>query len=77
MGAARLGLGFRFLAYHLPDEDADVVLGAVVGGDGEDAGAHGYLPVDLDEPGAEKVVAASRLVCVALEERQNLVREEP
>jgi len=35
---------------HLPDQDADIILGARIVRDGEDARPHGDLIVDLNEP---------------------------
>jgi hypothetical protein len=39
--------------FHLPDQNIDVILGAPIVGDREDAGAHGDLIVYLDESGAQ------------------------
>lgn len=52
----------------LPNQDANVVLGATVPRDWGDACPHGYVTVDLNETWAQKVVASRCLIRVTLQE---------
>lgn len=61
---------------YLPDQDVDVILGAAVVGDREDAGAHGDLVVYLDEPRAQQVVASCCLVGIALQYPSEAIQDQ-
>jgi hypothetical protein len=52
---------------YLPDQNIDIILGATIVGNREDAGAHGYLVVCLYESRAEQVVAPCCLIRIALQ----------
>jgi hypothetical protein len=55
----------------LPDEEADVVLAAVVDGDGGDGSAHDNLAVGLNESSTEEIVATGCLVRIALDPKSS------
>ena len=58
---------WELFGIYLPDQNVDVILGATIVGDREDAGAHGDLIACLDEPRAQQVVASCCLIRITLQ----------
>lgn len=52
--------------FYLPHKYTDIILGATIARDWEDAGPHCYFTVDLNEARAKEIVATCGLISITL-----------